>query len=153
MSSAKALGGGFPIGALLATEEVGSHLTPGSHGSTYGGNPLGAAVALAALREIRALLEPSRAVSDRLRAGLAALPRVAEVRGKGFLVGVRLSGVDAADVLKASRDRGLLVNAIGADVIRLAPPLTLTAAEADEAVSRFGAALAAVPEKPAAPAK
>ena len=153
MSSAKALGGGFPIGALLATEEVGSHLTPGSHGSTYGGNPLGAAVALAALREIRALLEPSRAVSDRLRAGLAALPRVAEVRGKGFLVGVRLSGVDAADVLKNARDHGLLVNAIGADVIRLAPPLTLTATEADEAVSRFGAALAAAPAKPAAPAK
>jgi acetylornithine/N-succinyldiaminopimelate aminotransferase len=149
MSSAKALGGGFPIGALLASEEVGAHLTPGSHGSTYGGNPLACAVALAALREIRRLLEPSRAVSDRLRAGLARLPHVAEVRGRGFLVGVRLArpGPDAADLLKAARDRGLLVNAIGAEVIRLAPPLTLTAAEADEAVARLGAALAAVPQK------
>jgi acetylornithine/N-succinyldiaminopimelate aminotransferase len=152
MSVAKALGGGFPIGALLATEEVGAHLGPGSHGTTFGGNPLACAVALAALREIRALLEPSRAVAERLRGaleGLRAGGRLVEVRGRGFLLGLRLRGVDAGEVLKGARDRGLLVNAIGPAVVRLAPPLTLTAAEADEAVRRLAAALESAPALPA----
>jgi acetylornithine/N-succinyldiaminopimelate aminotransferase len=151
MSVAKALGGGFPIGALLATEEVGAHLTAGSHGTTFGGNPLACAVAIAALREIRAVLEPSRAVAERLRSRLDALrgDRLVEVRGRGFLLGLRLAGVDAAEVGLQARDRGLLVNAIGADVVRLAPPLTLTASEADDAVARFAAALSAAPRKAA----
>jgi acetylornithine/N-succinyldiaminopimelate aminotransferase len=149
MSSAKSLGGGFPIGALLASEEVGQHLTAGSHGSTYGGNPLGAAVALAVLRELGGgVLERSREVGARLRAGLEALAaggRVAQVRGRGLLLGVVLKGVAAPEVMRAARERGLIVNAIGDDVLRLAPPLTLTAAEADLAVARLGAALAAAP--------
>jgi acetylornithine/N-succinyldiaminopimelate aminotransferase len=149
MSSAKALGAGFPIGALLATEDAGKHLTSGSHGSTYGGNPLGCAVALAVLRELRGgLLEASRPVSARLFERLEALRstgRVRQVRGKGLLVGVVVQGVGAAEVMKAARQRGLLVNAIGDDVIRMAPPLVLAAAEADEAVDRFAAALAAAP--------
>ncbi|ACL66215.1 acetylornithine and succinylornithine aminotransferase [Anaeromyxobacter dehalogenans 2CP-1] len=152
MSSAKALGGGFPIGAMLATEEVGQHLTPGSHGTTYGGNPLACAVALAVLAELRGgVLERSREVAARLRAGLEALAsggRVARVRGRGMLLGVIVQGVAAAEVMKAARAQGLLVNAIGDDVLRLAPPLTLTAAEADLAVERLGAALAAAPAKP-----
>jgi acetylornithine/N-succinyldiaminopimelate aminotransferase len=147
MSTAKALGGGFPIGALLASEEVGAHLGPGTHGTTFGGNPLACAVALAALREIRALLEPSRAVADRLRAGLEALRgrRLVEVRGRGFLLGLVLRDVDAGEVMKGARERGLLVNAIGPGVVRLAPPLTLTPTEADDAVRRFAAALEAAP--------
>jgi acetylornithine/N-succinyldiaminopimelate aminotransferase len=151
MTAAKALGGGFPIGALLASEEVGRHLTPGSHGSTFGGNPLACAVALAVLRELRGgLLERSRDVAARLHAGVDALRaggRVREVRGRGFLLGVVLSGVSAGEVARGARERGLLVNPIGDDVIRLAPPLTLTTAEADEAVARLGAALAAAPAK------
>jgi acetylornithine/N-succinyldiaminopimelate aminotransferase len=150
MSSAKALGNGFPIGALLASEEVGNHLSSGTHGSTFGGNPLGCAVALAALREIRAALPESRRISQRLFAALEALRaggRVAGLRGRGMLIGVRVQGVDAADVMRAARARGLLVNAIGPEVIRLAPPLTLTADEADEAVKRLAAALAAAPAK------
>ncbi|HEX7489263.1 MAG TPA: acetylornithine transaminase [Anaeromyxobacteraceae bacterium] len=151
MSSAKALGGGFPIGALLASEEVGQHLTPGSHGTTFGGNPLACAVALAVLRELEAgALERSLPVAERLRDGLAALAktgRVARVRGRGMLLGVVLRGVAAADVGRLARERGLLVNSIGDDVIRLAPALTLTADEADQAVARFAAALAAAPEK------
>jgi acetylornithine/N-succinyldiaminopimelate aminotransferase len=149
LSSAKALGAGFPIGALLATEEVGQHLTAGSHGSTYGGNPLACAVALAVLRELQGgVLERSRPVAARLWAALQALQatgRVAEVRGRGLLLGVVLRGVKAPAVMQLARERGLLVNAIGDEVIRMAPPLTLTAAEADEAASRFGAALAAAP--------
>jgi acetylornithine/N-succinyldiaminopimelate aminotransferase len=150
MSSAKALGAGFPIGALLASQEVGDHLTAGSHGSTYGGNPLACAVGLAVLRELTAggLLERSRAVGAHLKAALEALRaggRVAAVRGQGLLLGVVVQGVKAGAVMQGARERGLLVNAIGDDVLRLAPPLTLTTAEADEAVALLGAALAAAP--------
>jgi acetylornithine/N-succinyldiaminopimelate aminotransferase len=151
MSSAKALGGGIPIGALLATEEVGTHLTPGSHGSTFGGNPLASAVALAVLKELRGgVLEHSREVSAHLVAGLERLKaggRVERIRGRGMLLGVVVKGVAAAEAMKAARARGLLVNAIGDDVLRIAPPLTLTATEADLAVERLGAALAAAPAK------
>ena len=151
MSVAKALAGGFPMGALLASEEVGLHLTPGSHGTTFGGNPLACAVALAVVRELEAgALERSLPVAERLRDGLAALAktgRVARVRGRGMLLGVILDGVAAADVARLARERGLLVNPIGDDVIRVAPALTLTAAEADDAVARFAAALAAAPQK------
>jgi acetylornithine/N-succinyldiaminopimelate aminotransferase len=152
MTSAKALGGGFPIGALLASEEVGAHLGPGSHGSTFGGNPLACAVALAVLAELRGgLLERSRDAGARLRSGLERLQgggRVERVRGRGMLLAVVVRGVAAGEVMKGARDRGLLVNAIGDDVLRLAPPLTLSAAEADLAAERLGAALAAAPAKP-----
>jgi acetylornithine/N-succinyldiaminopimelate aminotransferase len=149
LSSAKALANGYPMGALLASEEVGAHLTPGSHASTFGGNALGAAVALATLREIGRVLPDAARASTRLFAGLRGLgsPRVAEVRGRGLLVGVVLSGVDAADVVRLARERGLLVNAIGDKVVRLAPALTLSAADADLAVERLAAALAAAPAK------
>jgi acetylornithine/N-succinyldiaminopimelate aminotransferase len=152
MSIAKSLGGGFPIGALLATEEAGVHLTPGSHGSTFGGNPLACAVALAVLQELQGgVLERSRAVGARLRAGLEGLARtgrVKGVRGRGLLLALLVQGVAAGDVMRAARAHGILVNAIGEDVLRLAPPLTLTAEEADDAVARLGAALAAAPAKP-----
>ncbi len=151
MSAAKGLGGGFPIGAILATEEVGMHLSAGSHGSTFGGNPLACAVALAVLQELReGVLERSRDVAARLRSGLEGLTahgRVERVRGRGMLLGIVLRGVAAGEVMKGARDRGLLVNAIGDDVLRLAPPLTLTPAEADLALERLAAALAAAPAK------
>jgi acetylornithine/N-succinyldiaminopimelate aminotransferase len=150
MSSAKALANGFPMGAMLATEEVGSHLTPGSHASTFGGTALASAVALATLREIRAVLPQAGKVADRLRRGVEAIPggRVAGVRGRGMLLGVMVRGVKAGDVVVAARERGLLVNAIGDDVIRLAPALVLSEAEADEGVSLLAAAIAAAPAAP-----
>jgi acetylornithine/N-succinyldiaminopimelate aminotransferase len=150
MSSAKALANGFPMGAMLATEEVGSHLTPGSHASTFGGTALASAVALATLREIRAILPASRKVAERLRRGLEALAgdRVVGVRGRGMLLGVLVRGVKAGDVVVAARERGLLVNAIGDDVIRLAPALVLSEAEADQGVSLLAAAIAAAPAAP-----
>lgn len=151
MSVAKALANGYPMGAMLATEEVGAHLGPGSHASTFGGNPLGSAVALAALREIRRVLPEAEKVSarlfDRLGALVSAGGRVTGVRGRGMLVGVCVRGVDAGDVVAIARERGLLANAIGTDVVRLAPALTLTAAEADLAVERLAAALAAAPAR------
>jgi acetylornithine/N-succinyldiaminopimelate aminotransferase len=150
MSSAKALANGYPMGALLASEEVGKHLTPGSHASTFGGNALGAAVALAALREIERVLPAAQAVSARLFDRLGALRaggRVVEVRGLGMLIGVVLQGIDAGNVVELARARGLLVNAIGDRVVRLAPALNLTAAEADAAVERLAAAISAAPAK------
>jgi acetylornithine/N-succinyldiaminopimelate aminotransferase len=150
MSSAKALANGYPMGAMLASEEVGVHLTPGSHASTFGGNALGCAVALAMVREVKALLPRANAVAERLRGRLEALRqggRVELVRGRGHLLGVKVRGVAAPDVVAAARERGLLVNAIGDAVVRLAPPLTLSDAEADEIASRLGAALSASPAK------
>jgi acetylornithine/N-succinyldiaminopimelate aminotransferase len=150
MSSAKALANGYPMGALLATEEVGSHLTPGSHASTFGGNALGAAVALRSLQLIHEALPNAVQVGGRLTAKLVALEsggRVVEVRGRGLLLGVVLKGVDAAAVVGLARDRGLLCNSIGDSVVRLAPALTLTDAEADEAVDKLGAAIVAAPAR------
>jgi acetylornithine/N-succinyldiaminopimelate aminotransferase len=147
MSSAKAIANGFPMGAMLATEEVGMHLTPGSHASTFGGTALACAVALATLREIQAALPSARQASQRIVRGIEALrsPRVAGVRGRGMLLGVLLRGVKAGDVVTAARERGLLVNGIGDDVVRLAPALVLGDAEADLGVQRLGAAIAAAP--------
>lgn len=148
MSAAKALANGYPMGAMLASEEVGAHLSPGSHASTFGGNALGAAVAIAALREIQRVLPESRKISARLVQRIRAIgDRVTDVRGEGMLLGVILRGVDAGDVVRLARERGLLANAIGTDVVRLAPALTLGAAEADLAVERLAAAIAAAPGK------
>jgi acetylornithine/N-succinyldiaminopimelate aminotransferase len=148
MSSAKALANGYPMGAMLATEEAGIHLSPGSHASTFGGNALGSAVALAALREIRRVLPEAEKISARLVEKIGAIGgRVAGVRGRGMLLGVLVRGVDAADVVRLAREGGLLANAIGSDVVRLAPALTLTAADADLAVERLAAAIAAAPAK------
>ncbi len=149
MTSAKALAGGVPMGALLATEEAGLHLSAGSHGSTFGGNPLACAVALAVVRELEGgVLERSRQVAARLYERLCALAprdRVGQVRGRGMLLALVVRRVKAAEVARCARERGLLVNPIGEDVIRLAPALTLTVAEVDEATARLGAALAAAP--------
>jgi acetylornithine/N-succinyldiaminopimelate aminotransferase len=150
MSSAKALANGYPMGALLASEEVGSHLTPGSHASTFGGNALGAAVALRTLQLIGEALPNAVRVGARLTGKLEALAaggRVAGVRGRGMLLGVVLNGVDAGAVVGLARAGGLLCNAIGDTVVRLAPALTLTEAEADEAVEKLGAAIAAAPAR------
>jgi len=148
MSSAKAIANGFPMGAMLASEEVGAHLSPGSHASTFGGTALASATALATLKEIRAALPQAVRVSARLFDRLGALRgggRVAAVRGKGMLIGVVLRGVKAGDVVAAARELGLLVNAIGDEVVRLAPALNLAEAEADEGVARLAAAVAAAP--------
>lgn len=137
------------MGALLASEEVGAHLTPGSHAATFGGSALAAAVGLASLREIRAILPHASRVAARLGERIAALGgRVAGVRGRGMLLGVVLRGVGAGDVVSEARGRGLLANSIGDDVVRLAPALTLTEEEADEAVRRLAAAIAAAPAAP-----
>jgi len=140
LTLAKGLGSGFPIGAMLAAEPVAASFDAGSHGSTFGGNALGCAVALAVLRTIKhdALLENCRAMGERLRAGLSALAArqasVQAVRGQGLLVGVQLDR-PGAPVVDACRGRGLIINCTANSVLRLAPPLTVRREEVDEALA------------------
>jgi acetylornithine aminotransferase len=139
MTLAKGLGGGLPIGACLAFGPAADLLGPGSHGSTFGGNPVSCAAALAVLGTISSegLLDHVKRVGERLRRGIEALdhPLVSHVRGAGLLLGIVLntpvSGALAADL----RDAGFLVNPIQPDVLRLAPPLILTAEQADAFVA------------------
>ena len=148
MSLAKALGGGFPIGACLATEEAASGMTPGSHGSTFGGNPLAVAAANAVLD---VMLKPdffphAQKMSLLLKQKLASVvdrhPDVlSEVRGEGLLLGVK-AVVPAGDLINALRDEKLLTVAAGDNVVRFLPPLIVTEAELDEAVARLERACA-----------
>jgi acetylornithine/N-succinyldiaminopimelate aminotransferase len=132
---AKGLGGGLPIGACLAFGEAGELLRPGSHGSTFGGNPVSCAAALAVLDTIEAehLLDHVKLIGERLRRGIEALnhPLVAGVWGAGLLLAVALTGQVAAAVVDAMRDAGFLVNAVRPDTLRLAPPLILRAEQTD----------------------
>lgn len=144
MSLAKGLGGGLPIGALVTFSPVAQKWQPGMHGSTFGGNPVSCAAALAVLDIIEedGLLARANVAGDRLRRALAAVNGVTEVRGAGLLLGVVLAdGVVAADVERHARTSGVIVNAIGGDVIRLAPPLVITDAQLDRAVAGLAIAI------------
>ncbi len=134
---AKALGNGFPIAAVWATKEVASCLEAGDHGSTYGGNPLGTAAARKVLEIMERDDMPTKAASlgETMRAGLAQLPRVVEVRGMGAMLAAELDGEISKEVAIKASDAGLLVNAITPTALRLIPPLTTTSAEVDEAMS------------------
>lgn len=138
---AKGLGGGFPIGALLTFgEETSSLLSAGQHGSTFGGNPVATAAALATLHAIESqrVLENVAKVGEYLRAGLADVDGVTEVRGEGLLIGFDLDAEVAQAVVTAGLDAGFIVNSPGPRTIRLAPPLVLTTEQA-------GTFLAALP--------
>ncbi|MFI0738560.1 acetylornithine transaminase [Streptomyces sp. NPDC021100] len=132
---AKGLGGGLPIGATLAFGDAAGLLTPGQHGSTFGGNPVACAAALAVLDTLAAEDIPARAgrTGTLLRDGIAALghPLVDHVRGAGLLLGIVLSKPLAPDVQRAAQEAGLLVNAVAPDVVRLAPPLIITEDEVE----------------------
>jgi acetylornithine aminotransferase len=142
---AKSLGGGLPLGATLAFGEAAELLTAGSHGSTFGGNPIAAAAALAVLDTIReeGLLERAKELEQRFTAGIEALahPAVAGVRGRGALLGVVLTADVAAGLETALRDAGFLANAVAPGVLRLAPPLVLTDAQVDAFLTALPAAL------------
>ncbi len=146
LASAKGLGGGFPIGACLSTEKVAQVMTAGTHGSTFGGNPLATAVGNAVLDHISepAFLRTVQLRSQQLRAGLDALiaqyPTVlAEHTGLGLMVGLRCVCVNA-DLIKAFMQVKLLAVKAGGNSIRLLPPLNITETEIDEALSLIGAA-------------
>nr|WP_232479148.1 aspartate aminotransferase family protein [Roseomonas rosulenta] len=143
MSAAKGIGGGFPLGAILAKEKVAKHLKPGTHGTTYGGGPLACAAGLAVMDVVMApgFLDQVDRVARHLWRGLLGLaerhPEVIEgVRGAGLLLGIKLTpGVSNGDMQAAAVAEGLLTVAAGMNVLRLAPPLIITEAEADEAVA------------------
>ncbi|MBV8997637.1 MAG: acetylornithine/succinylornithine family transaminase [Solirubrobacterales bacterium] len=143
MTSAKALGGGLPIGALITGPQLADTLKPGDHGSTFAGGPLIAAAALVALEICAdpALLARVRANGERLLAGLATLPYVDGVRGRGLMLAIDvIDGAGAPDLARrALLEQRLVVNATGPATIRLEPPLIVSEAEIDDAVTRLGA--------------
>lgn len=141
--AAKGLGGGLPMGAMVAFGPAARLFGPGSHGCTFGGNPICAAAGLAVLEVIAAegLLERSRQLGAWMATQLSSVAGVSAVRGLGMLIGVVLARPRAKEVEAAARARGLLVNAAAPDVVRLAPPLILTDAQACSAVKRLAAAI------------
>ncbi|MFT8720186.1 aspartate aminotransferase family protein [Acetobacter sp.] len=150
MSAAKGLGGGFPIGAILAREEIAKHLTPGTHGTTFGGNPLACAAANAVLDIILApgfldQVQKRAAFLDGLLDGLIAdHPDVfSERRGLGLLIGLRCVP-KVGDVMCAAQQQGLLTVSAGDNVLRLVPPLTITEQDCREAADRLRKAAEAI---------
>jgi len=150
MASAKGLGGGFPVGACLTTEAVGQAMTPGSHGSTFGGNPLAMAVGNAVLDVVLApgFLEGVAQMGLRLKQRLAGLADehsdvIAEVRGQGLMIGLKCK-VENLQLLAELRDRGMLSVQAGDNVVRLLPPLIVGEDEIDLACNTIDAACAAL---------
>ncbi len=153
LSTAKALGGGFPIGAMLTTKAIGDHLKIGTHGSTYGGNPLACAVAEAALDTVNQpeVLEGVKTRHQRYVDGLNAINEkysvFSEIRGQGLLIGAALNEQykgRARDFLQASLAENLMVLIAGADVVRFAPSLVIPEQDIDEGLQRFERAVAKV---------
>lgn len=150
MAIAKGIGGGFPLGACLATAEVGDAMVAGTHGSTYGGNALACAVGNAVLDVVLApgfldqVAEKGLILKQKLAAVVDAHPRVFEgVRGEGLMLGLKCR-VPSPDVVAAARKAGLLTIGAGDNVVRLLPPLVVTAAEIDEAINRLDDAATAL---------
>jgi acetylornithine/N-succinyldiaminopimelate aminotransferase len=142
LTSAKALGGGLPIGALVTGEKLADTLQPGDHGSTFAGGPVACAAALAALEICSepGLLAHVTAIGERFAAALEELPFVASVRGRGLLLGAELvSGVSAIELARrALLEERLVINATGPSSLRMEPPLIVTETQIDEAVRRLG---------------
>jgi acetylornithine/N-succinyldiaminopimelate aminotransferase len=143
---AKALGNGFPIGALLATDRVAAAFVPGNHGSTFGGNPLAATAAIATLETIlnEGILENCRRTGayflNRLEDLKSKHSRIIEVRGRGLILAVELT-IPGADVVQKCLERGLLINCTGGNVLRFVPPLILTKSDVDKAAGILGEVL------------
>lgn len=137
VTMAKAMGGGMPIGAIAATEECAKALNPGSHGSTYSGNPVCCAASYAQITELleRKLAQNAKEMGAYFMEQLKTLPDVKEVRGLGLLVGFELNNVDAVEVKVKAMEKKLLVTATSNRIIRMVPPLIITKEECDKAVA------------------
>lgn len=135
VSMAKALGGGMPIGAICAKAEVAKAFTMGSHGTTFGGHPVCCAASLAAVNEMldKNLADNAKKMGDYFMSKLRELPDVKEVRGQGLLVGVEFKTLNGVDVKHRCFDKKLLITAIGSNIIRMIPPLTITEEDCDKA--------------------
>jgi acetylornithine/N-succinyldiaminopimelate aminotransferase len=149
MTLAKALAGGPPIGALLTTEELAVRLGPGTHGSTFGGNPLVCAAALAAMQTIneKDLLDNCRVMGEYLTEKLVQLKDkyafIKEVRGRGLIIGMELD-IEGGPLVVKAMERGLLMNCTVGNVLRFVPPLIVSEAEIDEAMTILDEVLATV---------
>ncbi|BDW98720.1 aspartate aminotransferase family protein [Maricaulis maris] len=152
MASAKGIGGGFPMGACLATEAAAAGMVVGTHGSTYGGGPLAMAVGNVVFDELTAdgfldqVVDVSNYLGQQLHGLMDRHPdKIKEIRGKGLLIGIQLKdGFDPKKLVPLARDRHLLIGAAGDNVARLAPPLVITKDDASEAVAVLDAAFAAL---------
>jgi acetylornithine/N-succinyldiaminopimelate aminotransferase len=152
MASAKGIGGGFPMGACLATEAAAAGMVVGTHGSTYGGGPLAMAVGNVVFDELTAdgfldqVVDVSNYLGQQLHGLMDRHPdKIKEIRGKGLLIGIQLKdGFDPKKLVPLARDRHLLIGAAGDNVARLAPPLVITKGDASEAVAVLDAAFAAL---------
>lgn len=139
-TSAKGLGGGFPIGAMLAKDEVAQYFQPGDHASTFGGNPLACAAALATIetlinQDVLANVEKVGAyLEDKLKSLAHKFPFITEIRGKGLMLGAQLDR-EGKDIVARCLDKGLLINCANGNVLRFVPPLNITELHVDEAVS------------------
>ena len=137
VTMAKAMGNGFPVGAMWATREVAGVFQPGDHGSTYSGTAIATAVVSAVLAELRRINAPQLAADrgQELTSKLQVLPGVASVRGAGLLLAVELAeGIESKPVYLRLMEEGLVTNAVTATALRLAPPLNVSTADIDEAV-------------------
>jgi len=150
MALAKGLGGGVPIGAVVCTQELADQLQPGSHGTTFGGNLLATRAGLTVVETILndGLMDHAAAMGQRLQAGLDALCQkhalAAGSRGKGLMLALLLNDDQSAAVRDACADEGLIVNAVKPDVVRIVPPLVISADEVDEGLAMLDRALAKV---------
>ncbi len=140
MTLAKAMGNGYPVGAMLATDRVAAAFVPGSHASTFGGNPLGMAAGLKVMEILlkKDVLENCRKTGSYLLEKLSELKKnhsiIKEVRGKGLIIGMELS-VEGEDIVKKCMDKGLLINCTCGNILRFVPPLIVTAEDIDMAVN------------------
>jgi acetylornithine aminotransferase len=136
---AKGLGGGLPLGAMIALGKAADLFQPGDHGSTFGGNPVTTAAGLAAIDfiESKEILKKVDKQGAHLLQELALIPGVKEVRGAGLLLGIELESLNASDIANAMRDAGVLVNAANATTIRIAPALIVTDAQISKFISTF----------------
>jgi len=158
MAVAKALGNGVPIGACLARGEAAELIQPGSHGTTYGGNPLACRAALAVIDQLRSQGLVERAgelghrITERLKAKLSEAPGLVSIRGRGLMIGIELD-CNCGELMKLALDDGLLVTITADRVVRILPPYILTDAEADQLADQLGALVASFLEHNRVPAE
>jgi acetylornithine aminotransferase len=136
---AKGLGGGLPLGAMIALGKASELFQPGDHGSTFGGNPVTTAAGLAAINfiESKKILKKVELQGNNLMQEIAMIPGVKEVRGAGLLIGIELQSLKASDVATAMREAGVLVNAANETTIRIAPALIVTDLQINKFISIF----------------
>jgi len=147
VTCAKGLGGGIPMGAIIAKDQIADAFTPGSHASTFGGNALSASAALVVVDELMEkglidnVVEQGNYLKEKLKEVKNKYPEIEEVKGTGLMMGVSLKGVAPIDVVKKAMEKGLLLVGAGSDVIRFVPPLIVGKEEIDEFIEIFISAL------------